>query len=90
MEPSITNIYSSFGNDTSTNATTSETSWRVDHQNIVLELVFAGATSIIIGFGTISNIVVFIVMGKGSLADVSTCFYMRVLALADTGKEHLH
>ena len=28
----------------------------------------------------------FIVMQRGSLKEVSTCFYMSVLALADTGK----
>ena len=35
------------------------------------------------GFG---NILTFIVMQRGSLKDVSTCFYMSILALADTGK----
>ena len=38
---------------------------------------------IIGGFG---NILTFIVMQRGSLNEVSTCFYMSVLALADTGK----
>ena len=38
---------------------------------------------IIGGFG---NILTFIVMRRGSLKEVSTCFYMSVLALADTGK----
>ena len=36
-------------------------------------------------FGTIGNILVFIIMRTGSLKDVSTCFYMSILALADTG-----
>ena len=35
------------------------------------------------GFG---NILSFIVMQRGSLREVSTCFYMSMLALADTGK----
>ena len=35
------------------------------------------------GFG---NILTFIVMRRGSLQEVSTCFYMSILALADTGK----
>ena len=35
--------------------------------------------------GSIGNILVFIVMRRGSLKDVSTCFYMSILALADTG-----
>ena len=41
---------------------------------------------IIIIFGSIGNILTFIVMRKGSLKDVSTCFYMSILAVADTGK----
>ena len=41
---------------------------------------------IIIIFGTIGNILTFIIMQRGSLKDVSTCFYMSILALADTGK----
>ena len=35
------------------------------------------------GFG---NILTFIVMQKASLKEVSTCFYMSMLALADRGK----
>ena len=35
------------------------------------------------GFG---NILTFIVMQRGSLKEVSTCFYMSMLALVDTGK----
>ena len=35
------------------------------------------------GFG---NILTFIVMQRGSLQEVSTCFYMSILAAADTGK----
>ena len=32
----------------------------------------------------------FIVMRTGSLIDVSTCFYMSILALADTGEYILY
>ena len=35
------------------------------------------------GFG---NILTFIVMQRGSLKEVSTCFYMSILVMADTGK----
>ena len=41
---------------------------------------------IIVIFGTIGNILTFIIMQKGSMKDVSTCFYMSILALADTGE----
>ena len=43
-------------------------------------------TSSIIGFGTIGNLLIFIVMQRGSLKHSSTCFYMAILALVDTGK----
>ena len=36
--------------------------------------------------GTIGNLLAFIVMRQGSLKEVSTCFYMAILALTDTGK----
>ena len=35
--------------------------------------------------GGLGNILTFIVMQRGSLKDVSTCCYMSLLALADTG-----
>ena len=38
-------------------------------------------------FGGFGNILTFIVMRRGSLKEVSTGFYMSVLALADTGKK---
>ena len=44
-------------------------------------------------FGGFGNILTFIVMQRGSLKEVSTCFYMSMLALADTGKSkatHTH
>ena len=39
---------------------------------------------LIIG-GTIGNLLSFYVMRRGSLKEVSTCFYMSILALVDTG-----
>ena len=39
-------------------------------------------------FGTFGNVLSFIVMRRGSLKDVSTCFYMSMLAVADTGNCH--
>ena len=40
---------------------------------------------LIIG-GTVGNLLTFCVMRRGSMKKVSTCFYMAILALADTGK----
>ena len=42
---------------------------------------------ILIIFGMFGNLLVFVVMRRGSLKHVSTCFYMSILALADTGKK---
>ena len=49
-------------------------------------MVFRVAYLIIIISGTMGNILTFIVMQRGSLKDVSTCFYMSILALVDTGE----
>ena len=40
---------------------------------------------IIVG-GTVGNLLTFCVMRRGSMKKVSTCFYMAILALADTDK----
>ena len=50
------------------------------------ELILIVSYTIIISFGSIRNILTFIVMRTGSMKDVSTCFYMSILALADTGE----
>ena len=39
----------------------------------------------IILLGTLGNVLAFIVMRRGEMRHVSTCFYMAILALADTG-----
>ena len=52
-------------------------------------MVFRVTYIIIIIGGTFGNILTFIVMQKGSLKEVSTCFYMSILALVDTGKQKL-
>ena len=41
---------------------------------------------ILIVFGTIGNCLSFYVMRRTSLKNVSSCFYMSLLALADTSK----
>ena len=37
-------------------------------------------------FGTIGNGLSFFIMRRSSLKNLSTCFYMSILALTDTGK----
>ena len=41
---------------------------------------------ILIVIGTIGNLLTFYIMRRTSLKDVSSCFYMSILALADTCK----
>ena len=40
---------------------------------------------ILVLFGTVGNILSFYLMRRGSVGDLSTCFYMSMLAVADTG-----
>ena len=54
----------------------------IDIENWLYKITFI-AFPVLGGFG---NILTFIVMRGGSLKNVSTCFYMSMLALADTGK----
>ena len=56
----------------------------VDYQEIG-RMMHVVLKPILIVFGTIGNLLTFYVMRRGSLKDVSTCFYMSILALADTG-----
>ena len=49
-------------------------------------LIAVSVYPVIILLGTFWNVLTFIVMQRGSLQKVSTCFYMSILALADTGK----
>ena len=41
---------------------------------------------VLIVFGTIGNALSFYIMRQGSLKKMSTCFYLSILALADTSK----
>ena len=56
---------------------------KVKSDKILTALTFPA----IILFGTIGNLLTFYVMLRGSLKQSSTCFYMAMLALADTGKQ---
>ena len=58
------------------------TGWKYTTAEIILIVSYI----IIIILGSIGNILTFIIMRRGSMKDVSTCFYMSILALADTGE----
>ena len=63
-----------------TDSVDQEDEWAVPR---VILLIFK---PIVMVFGTFGNLLSFAVMRRGSLKDVSTCFYMSMLALADTGQ----
>ena len=49
----------------------------------ILEVVIR---PVLIVFGTIGNGLSFYIMRQGALKEMSTCFYLSILALADTSK----
>lgn len=63
-----------------------ENSVNSDGQEEVGRLIQVISRPILIVFGTVGNLLAFYIMRRGSLKNVSTCFYMAMLALADTGK----
>ena len=54
------------------------------HSNQVVRLLQVFINPILIVFGTYGNAVSFYIMRRGSLKEVSMCFYMAMLAIADT------
>ena len=54
-------------------------------EEVARMIIITTFPSIII-VGTIGNLLTFFVMRRGTLKHSSTCFYMAILALADTGK----
>ena len=48
------------------------------------KIVILSTFPVILVIGTIGNLLTFIVMQRGSLKHLSTCFYMAMLAVADT------
>ena len=60
---------------------------RMDYQQLqISRLLVIKSFPVIIVIGTIGNVLTFIVMQRGSLKHSSTCFYMAMLASADTCK----
>ena len=55
-------------------------------QTQIIRIVFITVFPSILVVGTIGNVLTFIVMQRGCLRHSSTCFYMAMLALADTSE----
>ena len=54
------------------------------HEDVVRVIQVIGNPPIVL-FGTVANLLTFITMQRGSLKNMSTCFYMAILGLAETG-----
>ena len=52
----------------------------------IARLIQIIARPILIMLGTVGNCLTIYIMRRTSLKDVSNCFYMSILAVADTGK----
>ena len=70
------------------NATLYKTIEVTNKEREVARMIHVITRPILIILGTIGNMLSFYVMRRGSLKNVSTCFYMSILALADTGKNN--
>ena len=57
-----------------------------DYNEEIVRLIQVVGRPPIIVLGTIGNLLTFFTMQRGSLKHLSTCFYMVILALADTGE----
>ena len=58
----------------------------VDDNEEIVRMIQVITRPPIIVLGTIGNLLAFVTMQRGSLKHMSTCFYMAVLGLADTGE----
>ena len=80
------NVFTS--NDTDFNATTTTTSdidGNVDDAAEIARIIQIAVRPVLIVLGTVGNCLSFYVMRRGPLKKRSYCFYMAMLALADTG-----
>ena len=84
---SVRNSSENFDNSSQLNELIATTSDKWNEMGRMIEVI---VRPILIVFGTIFNMLSFYVMRKGALKNVSTCFYMSMLALADTGKYKYH
>ena len=70
---------------TTTQLDTLKDSFKWTHEEIA-RLIQIIVRPILIIIGTVGNCLSFYIMRRTSLKEVSTCFYMSLLALADTSK----
>ena len=82
----IFNVFTEiFNASTVTYDTEASTRWTTKE---IARMIHIVVRPILIVFGTVGNALTFYIMRTSSLRKRSTCFYMAVLALTDTGKGH--
>ena len=59
-----------------------------NNERAIARVIHVVVRPLLVLFGTTGNILSFLVMRRGSLKTVSTCFYKSILALADTGTKY--
>ena len=79
----VSNVSSFNVNVTETDDSTESTTW--DNKEIA-RIIHVIVRPTLVVFGTIGNTLSFYIMRRSSLKRLSTCFYMAILALADTGE----
>ena len=78
-------VHHNWTNITFSSETADDNRSMVPHTEIVRMMEAISRPPIIV-LGTIGNLLTFFAMRRGSLKEVSTCFYMAILGLADTGE----
>ena len=62
---------------------------RSTNEEHIAEMIYIIFGGVIIIIGTIGNSLSLIILRKGDLKKLSTCFYMSMLAVADLGKTYI-
>ena len=81
---STTSIHVSITTESLINKT--QKAWTPSKEEEIARMVNLVIRPVLIVFGTIGNGLSFYIMRQGSLKKMSTCFYLSILALADTSK----
>ena len=60
-------------------------------EQFIAKIVILSTFPVLLVFGTVGNVLTFIVMQRGELKHSSTCFYLPMLAVADSCKyDYIH
>ena len=83
-ENSTAGIY--VANATQCSTIVAQETWTASKEEEIARMLNLVIRPVLIVFGTIGNGLSFYIMRQGPLKKMSTCFYLSILALADTSK----